>query len=671
MKFSTKCIWLLLPFVLQSILYPQITEYLQYKLQNMPSHDFSIVSKSLYQPYDVINYKIDLDVTESFKTNKPVFGGVTDIRIKINYVGLDSIRINAVNLQVDSINLNQTKTSYAYNNNYIALPVTGNIWADTINIKIYYNHTTLSKAYTGYFFNPQSANNEVPTAYTFSTPSDTRYWLPCKDEPGDKATVEMILKVPPDYFAVSNGTLQSIINNSDGTKTFKWREDYPLKVNTIAFSISQYSSIKCLLEVDSSLNRNIAIDYYMWQKDSLNILNNLECQYTNAKRIIDFYSNIFVKYPFDIYSLVSMNKFQAVGMSNQTFTQLSREQFFNCDTTFIMAHEIAHQWWGNFVSAADWKDVWLNEAFADYASYLYLSAVLNKNLFRDINIQPEHLNDFSGKLYDPPYPYYTLAIYTKGSIVLSMLKAVTGDVVFNNIINDIFNTFSYGNYSTEDFLSIVNNRTGSNHQWFFDQWIYDTGYPVYIVNWSSDKGNGNYIVNLNITQVQTNRSVFTMPIELTFSTASGDTVIKVFNDLREQSFFFKFNNEPTQFSFDKNNLIPLKEVQVISDVAKMDIAYRDYFLFQNYPNPFNPSTTIKYVLPKSSSVELKIYDLMGREIRTLVSDIISDGYKEIVWDGRNCSGEQVSSGIYLYRLSAKSLEDGKTFEKSAKLVFMK
>jgi hypothetical protein len=97
----------------------------------------------------------------------------------------------------------------------------------------------------------------------------------------------------------------------------------------------------------------------------------------------------------------------------------------------------------------------------------------------------------------------------------------------------------------------------------------------------------------------------------------------------------------------------------------------DFYLSQNYPNPFNPTTIIKYALPADSNVELKIYDLMGREVRTMVNGYNGIGYKEIMWDGKNEAGTQVSSGIYLYRLIARSLEDGKIFEKSAKMIMMK
>ncbi|MCX6150068.1 MAG: C25 family cysteine peptidase [Ignavibacteriales bacterium] len=121
---------------------------------------------------------------------------------------------------------------------------------------------------------------------------------------------------------------------------------------------------------------------------------------------------------------------------------------------------------------------------------------------------------------------------------------------------------------------------------------------------------------------------------------------------------------------DLNNNQPRSRNVEKPDLTKSEIP-NEYNLLGNFPNPFNPSTTLKYALPKVSNVELKIYDLMGREIKTLVSGNFTAGYKEVVWDGRNSSGEQVSSGIYLYRLVAKSLMDGKTFEKSAKLIMMK
>ncbi|MCX6151890.1 MAG: T9SS type A sorting domain-containing protein [Ignavibacteriales bacterium] len=144
------------------------------------------------------------------------------------------------------------------------------------------------------------------------------------------------------------------------------------------------------------------------------------------------------------------------------------------------------------------------------------------------------------------------------------------------------------------------------------------------------------------------------------------------------------SNSPKEYSFiDKNVLngnysYRLKQIdndgqykysgEIEVDVNILPI---EFSLSQNYPNPFNPSTTLKYSLPNTSNVELRIYDLLGREVKTLVSGYQSAGYKEIVWDGRNNTDEQVSSGIYIYKLTASSIETEIVIEKSAKLVLMK
>ena len=97
----------------------------------------------------------------------------------------------------------------------------------------------------------------------------------------------------------------------------------------------------------------------------------------------------------------------------------------------------------------------------------------------------------------------------------------------------------------------------------------------------------------------------------------------------------------------------------------------NFDLYQNYPNPFNPTTTIVYSLPQKSSVEITIYDLQGREIKSLTRSAQSAGYQKVVWDGTNDYGKPVSSGIYVYRVRVSSLENGKTFNKSAKMILMK
>jgi len=211
---------------------------------------------------------------------------------------------------------------------------------------------------------------------------------------------------------------------------------------------------------------------------------------------------------------------------------------------------------------------------------------------------------------------------------------------------------------TSDFISKVNEVTGEDYSWFFDQWVYGPNHPryenLYEISFTSPGWTVEFIAN----QIQTNADFFKMPIELKIEFSDGsDTLLTAMNDVNNQSFTFNFTREPVSLQFDPNNNIVLK-LEIIQFVEITETLPDEFNLYQNYPNPFNPTTTIKYDIKERTNVELKVFDILGREIITLVNEEQPAGSYEVEFS-KNSIHQVLGSGVYFYQLQAGSYVETK------------
>jgi hypothetical protein len=225
----------------------------------------------------------------------------------------------------------------------------------------------------------------------------------------------------------------------------------------------------------------------------------------------------------------------------------------------------------------------------------------------------------------------------------------------------------YGSATTEDFQRNAENVSGSSLDYFFEQWIYGENYPVYSIDWYKSLLSGEtYQINITISQeVNSNPSYFTMPVRIRINTSVGDTVVTLFNNQQVQTFQFEIIGNPTSITFDFGNWI-MDIVNSISYV-KDNITPTKYSLKQNFPNPFNPTTRITYSIPKPSQVVIKLFDIIGNEIKTLVNEEKPAGSYEITW-----YAETLPSGVYFYQLQAVPTgRQAGSFVETKKMILLK
>lgn len=587
-------------------------------------------------------YYITLDVS----IDSPyIYGDVLFImESKIN--NLTHITLDLTDsLGIDSISGAATSYTRSYDKIDIQLDRSYNK-NETILFTIYYSGIPPILNYTKGMRYETHGNSE-PIIATLSTPYLAHLWYPCKDGPGDKVDSVYLDIIIPDttinqnkLIAVSNGLLENVINEN-GKSTFKWRERYPIIPYYVMIAISNYAQFQ--QTINDSLG-SYPILYNVFKSDSISSVQGT-LQIPDA---INFFSDIYGPYPFrdEKYGMTQLGFYGAI--ENQTNTVQNN---LNSYWYMVSVHELAHMWFGDMITCSDWHHGWLNEGFATYSEALYQEHIAGFNSYKTYLNYYKYLD--GGTLYlqniEDPFQVFVTIIYYKGAWVLHMLRGVLGDEVFFECLKQYATdiNFKYKHASTKDFQTVCETVSGQDLDYFFEQWIYDEYYPIYNCTYNYDQTN--HILNLQLNQSQSQngwRSVFKMPVKIKIKFTTGiDTVITVWNDQQAQDYQINLSRQVQTITIDPEEWI-LRGIGTVTDIQEkfndQDLSFK---LFDNYPNPFNPTTLIRYQVPIVSKVNLKVYDILGNEIRELVNEEKPAGNYQIKFDAK-----ELSSGIYFYKL---------------------
>ncbi len=593
---------------------------------------------------DVTYYKLDIAVDYDTRN---ISGDIT-ISAKSLISGITSFSLDLQNvLTVHSIKIGGTNLVFTHDNNLINITLDRTYNLDEeFTVIVNYSGTPGSSGFNSFVFRMRNDYEEI---WTLSEPYGASDWWPCKDTPSDKAdSVDIWVTVDKELKAVSNGTLEEIIDNG-ATFTYKWHSKYPIAQYLISLAITNYD----LYENDFNYNNDSMTLYHYIYPENLN--SGTIIQLDRTVDMLEVFSDAYGIYPFMDEKYGHAQFGWGGGMEHQTISSMG---------SFgegIVAHELAHQWFGDKITCKDWHHIWLNEGFATYSEAVFYEFAYGQSYY-DSQIAGEmnYAKNAIGSIYVQDISsvgeiFNSARSYAKGASVLHMLRGVVGTTTFYDIMKAYAadTTLAYDVAVTEDFQRVAEEVSGKDLEYFFSEWIYGENYPKYTVGWNyTDAGDGTYDVIVRIKQsLNSIPRFFTMPIELDFETAGGVETILVFNNKEEQVFTFKLSSEPLSFSFDPGNWI-MKDILAITEVNNEDAIIYNFALEQNYPNPFNPSTTIEYTVPyvetlraTSPHVTLKIYDTLGREIETLVSKEQEPGNYEVKFDASS-----LSSGIYFYKL---------------------
>ncbi|HEX8263960.1 MAG TPA: M1 family aminopeptidase [Pyrinomonadaceae bacterium] len=410
-----------------------------------------------------------------------------------------------------------------------------------------------------------------------------RYWFPSFDHPSDFRTSELRATVEKPLMVISNGKLISTTENKDNTRTFHWKMDVPYANYLTSIIVGEYSAIEGKYE-------NTPVTSYVYTNEVA------EGRATTAKlpEMVATFSNVTgVKYPYNKY-VQTMVRGLGGAMENITATTMTdtiiqdERSLLSGDSEGIQAHELAHQWFGDYVTCRDWSEIWLNESWATMMEVVWREKSSGRDdaLLQNKGNQDAYFGTWRQgvrrpivtKNYSDPDAVFDTYAYPRGGATLFMLRAQLGEDNFWRAVNYYLNKHAHQPVTTDDFRAAIEESTGQSMDVFFDQWVYKMGHPVFEVTKSYDAGARTLKLNVKQTQKRDETSdypqveLFQTPVDIEIGTASGTRVERInLAALPEQTVTIPADSEPTLVNWDYQNAL-IDEVKF--DKSVDELAYQ-------------------------------------------------------------------------------------------------
>ena len=412
-----------------------------------------------------------------------------------------------------------------------------------------------------YFVGPDlEYPNKPRQAWTQGEDEDSRYWFPCYDYPNNRTTSEIVATVPEEFTTISNGALVGTSSDATAkTRTFHWRHDVPHSAYLITLAAGEFAMIE-------ERAGSVPVTYYVAPGRE----DDARRAFGNTPKMIQFFERVIgVPYPYAKYAQVAVSDFIFGGMENTSATTQTDSTLHDARAHLdfksdpLVAHELAHQWWGDLLTCRDWAHAWLNEGFATYFEALWCEENLGADEFA-WNVRQdregyldEDANHYRRAIvcnrYRTPIELFDRHLYEKGSLVLHMLRRVSGDDLFFKSLNLYCTRHRGANVITQDLQRAFEDTTGRNLDFFFDQWVYKEGHPEIEVSSGFDDKKK----LLSVTVKQTHKtgdtivSAFSFPVTIALMDAQGlETRQRVEIKDREQVFNFVVDKAPKAVRFD-------------------------------------------------------------------------------------------------------------------------
>ncbi|MBN1454150.1 MAG: M1 family metallopeptidase [Anaerolineales bacterium] len=412
--------------------------------------------------YDVLHYTLELSIDPQSNT----LSGDCSIEAQATQP-LSAFNLDFSGLTIERVTVNQRKAKYLQNERELTItPARPIDDGDVFTVTITYSGSPEATPSPGiWWFSGWHHNNENEV-YVSSETAGSANWYPVNDHPLDKAAYTFRITVPRPYVVAANGLLQGELDNGD-TMTYIWEAAQPMASYVVGLNIAEY-----VVETEQG-------------PDGVFIRNYLPPDFPeSSKAVIDptadmlaFFSERFGPYPFEAYGTVIVDIDEFGAMETQTLSQHTEEEYSLNE--YVIAHELAHQWFGNSVSLKNWQDIWLKEGAATYAEWLWLEHNEGANA---IDTKVRSIYPFQAFTPNPPgnplsTNLYTSVIFDRGALAFHAMRLRVGDDVFFKILRTYTECFRYGNASTADFISVAEEVSGQALGGFFDSWLYDLQIP--------------------------------------------------------------------------------------------------------------------------------------------------------------------------------------------------
>jgi aminopeptidase N len=518
---------------------------------------------------------IRLDVTLDLD-QKSLRGSVAHTFAPIND-GLSSLDLDAVGLDIQAVRAGDGKSlSFSRSDGRLSIDLGG---AHTAG-----EDQTIVVDFAGsprrgmYFIGPDAAYPDKRVeVWTQGEDEDSRHWFPCYDYPNEMATSECHVSVREPFTAISNGELRSVTTGPEpGMRTFSWHQDVPHVAYLTSICAGEYGEIREDWD-------GIPITYHfpIGREDDAREVFKLTPQMMQL-----FSERTGVRYPHAKYSQVVVQDFIFGGMENVSATTVTDSILFDArarldaDGNGLIAHELAHQWFGDLITCRDWSHGWLNEGFATFFETVWVEhhESAEEFAYHLVGEMDGYLRETGSyrrpivtNVYNTPIDLFDRHLYEKGGLVLHMLRRLLGEELFWKAIRRYVITNRGRNVVTPDLQRAIEEATGRNLDWFFDQWVYGAGHPALKAEYGWDDDSKTAKVSFQQTQDGDGvAKAFRLPLTIDFTSESGERQsFKVELREREQAFYFSLAAKPKLVRIDPGgSVLKTLDLQVPGEMLR-------------------------------------------------------------------------------------------------------
>lgn len=587
--------------------------------------------------YDLKYLKIDLTA----ETNNRYLIGSSLTRSVVRQTLDTFICELKANMIVDSAFINGVKiTSFTQANDHVFVPIAPALPVNaSVEALFYYRGTTSS---LGVFAGTVAGTTLSYTA-TLSESYQAREWFPIKQLLNDKIdSAEVWITTSPANMAGANGLLQQVVTLGNGKKQYQWKTRYAQNYYMPSFSVGNYQEYKNYAKPTAMAPDSILVQHYI-APDAAYLTSN-KVNLDRTPPFVEKLSELYGLYPFKNEKYGHTQANIGGGMEHQTMSTVSS---FGAT---LVAHELAHQWFGDNVTCSSWNDIWINEGFATYSEYLMMeklptlftttpTAYMNSIHTNVMTVTNGSVFVPNASLFDENRIFSSRLSYNKGAAIIHNLRfEVQNDNQFFQILQNFQNQYKNNFASATDFQNVAQAVSGKNFSDFFTQWYYGEGYPTFNVDYSKQGDSLVLFVNQTVS-AGTVTPFFKGLYEFTINTSSGDTTVLVNQQFNNQTFKFRSNRTPTGLVVDPNNWVINKTGSITTALPAPVDRSSEVVLS---PNPGPGPYRIQY--PARLFNTLELYDANGRRMR---SQSITNGQTQSQIEALP------STGYYLIRLSGK------------------
>lgn len=587
-------------------------------------------TSSYTQNYDLKYYRFQWYIDPAVY----MISGTATAYFEIGDVDINQISFDFTNkLTVDSVIWHGEKLAYSQPESYrLDIFFPESIKSGSIDsLSIAYHGEPLSGGFGSFI---KGEHSGVPIIWTLSEPFGSQDWWPCKNGLDDKIdSIDIYLTTPAQYLGVGNGVLVSEIDLPNQLKTYHWKHRYPIAPYLIAIAATNYVAYTD----DVILNDGTVMP--MLNHVYPESINQAKLGTANHVKVLEFFDSLFVTYPFKNEKYGHAQFGWGGGMEHQTMSYVVNFGWG------LLAHETAHQWFGNLVTCGDWEDIWLNEGFATYLEGLSRERFpqsaddwhnWKKNKINSVTSSPGgsiKVDNTSsvGRIFNGRLSY------NKASYLLHMLRWKLGEEDFFQSVRNYLQERAYSFAKTPQLIQHLEAVSGQDLSSFFAKWYEGEGYPVYNILWSYDSG----LLKIVVDQTTSHPSVdfYEMPLPFVAKGVDFEQELRLDHVSKTQEFAIQIDQEVTELLFDPQLWI-LSFHTIVYDPSLATSASETSGGYQLLPNPATDYIMIQ--TPEGLSAAFAIYSQEGRMLKTGTCDTPLTQIKV----------EDLPGGIYFIRLQS-------------------